>query len=173
MIATLYSITTASKMPAVRVTHWSHLRALTLNTAPRMMFITLTCSSIVMAPSFLIWIQVHFSWITCWAAMNKGDVATTVYSGHSQKLSGETEFHPYRDEVYRIGKMGNRELKGKGRKATLWRGSSPKYCLMRDWAPCWEDSVTENISTGEAAPRPQCPGKASERGSDVAHSGDK
>ena len=44
---------------------------------------------------------------------------TIVYSGHSRKLSGETEFHPYRDEVYRVGKMRNKELKGKGRKATL------------------------------------------------------
>ena len=44
---------------------------------------------------------------------------------------------------------------------------------MRDWAPCWEDNVTENISTAEAAPWLQCPGKASERGSEVAHSGVK
>ena len=44
---------------------------------------------------------------------------------------------------------------------------------MRDWVPCWEDNVTENISTAEAAPWLQCPGKASERGSEVAHSGVK
>lgn len=44
---------------------------------------------------------------------------TIVYSGHSRKLSGETEFRPHRDEVYRVGKMRNKELKGKGRKATL------------------------------------------------------